>query len=416
MFDSDDSGLLDQLDRLPPGPELAALLWKVDRRQLNGCERVALMEARARLIAHLQADFYADMWAVTEAEARLFGEADKYRAATNEIRAALAWTRRAAERNLELARALTEALPRVGRALSEGKIDLPKARVIADAVAGIDPQAVEAVIEKVLELAPRQTTGQIYARAKRLLMSLDPEVAAKRYRASVETRTVQVYPDASGTASLSGCNLPTDRAIAAMERIEQLAESLRTKGETRTMDQLRADVFLDLLEGRPLPIHIRNRQPVIDLRIDLTTLAELDDKPAEVPGWGPVLADVARQIAESQSQAEWRVTVTHPDHGNPVWNGRTRRRPSAAQRRRVIAYNPTCVFPGCRRPATRADIDHNRPWSQGGPTTVTNLAPLCDYDHTGKDTFGWTLRQTDPGVYRWRSPLGRVYLVESQPP
>ena len=87
-------------------------------------------------------------------------------------------------------------------------------------------------------------------------------------------------------------------------------------------------------------------------------------------GYGPVVADVARRVAATQVGSEWRVAVTHPDSGALLWDGTTKRRPSTAQRRYVEARSPTCVFPGCRMPATRSDIDHVIDHSQGGPTLV----------------------------------------------
>jgi hypothetical protein len=154
---------------------------------------------------------------------------------------------------------------------------------------------------------------------------------------------------------------------------------------------------------------------MVDLRIDLTTLASLDEHPAEIPGWGPVIADVARKVAAAQTDASWQVTVTGAE-GEVVWSGTTRRRPQAAMRRYLEASRPTCVFPGCRMPARRSDIDHNRAWSSGGLTHPANLSPLCRHDHLLKHKAGWTLEQTRPGTWTWTSPLGRIYEVVAAPP
>jgi hypothetical protein len=147
----------------------------------------------------------------------------------------------------------------------------------------------------------------------------------------------------------------------------------------------------------------------------LTTLAGLDDQPAEIPGWGPILADIARQVAAAQTRATWQVTVTGHD-GEVVWTGTTRRRPDTALRRHVEATRPTCVFPGCRMPARQSDLDHNRAWSHGGPTTRHNLAPLCRHHHLLKHGAGWDLRQIRPGHWQWTSPLGRKYQIGPAPP
>jgi hypothetical protein len=413
MFATAKLSWIDDLEEMAPGRELGDLLETVDRDRLDGYGRVVLLKARARQIAHLQAEFYADMWAVAEAEEPLPDE-DLYQFTSEEIQAALSCTRRAADRHLSLAYELNHRLPQVLQALAEGRIDLPKARIITDRLAMVDQEVASRLAAMVLEKASTQTTGQLAARIDRLIIAADPQAARNRYERSVLDRHVVLEPDSEGTATLTGYSLPTDRALKAMDHVNLLAGHLRVAGETRTMDQLRADVLLDLLEGRQP--QARSGRGVVDLRIDLTTLAGLDDQPADVPGWGPLVADVARRIVDEQTQAQWRVTVTDPATGQPVWTGTTRRRPTASQGRLVTAYNPTCVFMGCRHPATRSDLDHNQPWAQGGPTISSNLAPLCARHHTAKDQGGWTLRQTLPGTYRWKSPLGHTYEVTSQPP
>ncbi|HKY48366.1 MAG TPA: DUF222 domain-containing protein [Acidimicrobiia bacterium] len=413
MFATGTYSWIEQIEQMPPGEELWQALSTIDRERLDGYELVVLMKAGARQIAHLQAQFYADLWAMAEAAKPFPGEGI-YEFASEEIQAALSCSRRAADRHMTLAYHLTDRFPQVAKALSEGRIDLSKARVITDRLSLVDHELADRLAEVVLDKAPDQTTGQLIARIDRLIVAADPDAARKKYERSVEDRHVVLEQDSEGTATLTGYSLPADRALRAIDHIEQLARSLRVSGETRTMDQLRADVLLDLLEGRYFDSSVG--RGVVDLRIDLTTLAALNDQPAEVAGWGPVLADVARQMVDDQTRAEWRVTVTNPDTGDPVWTGTTRRRPTASQRRVVAAYSPTCVFKGCRMPATRSDVDHNRPWSHGGPTITSNLAPLCPRHHTVKDRGGWKLEQIKPGFYRWTSPLGHVYLVRPQPP
>ena len=55
-------GLPAGLDKLPPGPELAAALATVDRSRVGACDLHDLLEARVRLLAHVQAQVLADVW------------------------------------------------------------------------------------------------------------------------------------------------------------------------------------------------------------------------------------------------------------------------------------------------------------------------------------------------------------------
>lgn len=65
MFELGRAELISEIDTMPPGPELAAVLAGVDREALSGYDRVALVRARSRLISHLQAELYADIESVS---------------------------------------------------------------------------------------------------------------------------------------------------------------------------------------------------------------------------------------------------------------------------------------------------------------------------------------------------------------
>ena len=154
---------------------------------------------------------------------------------------------------------------------------------------------------------------------------------------------------------------------------------------------------------------------MVDIRVDMTTLAGIDDQPGEIPGFGPVIADVARQIVDEQPDAEWRVTPTHQD-GQPVGVVTTKRRPTIAQKRQVGARNPTCVYPGCRIDSAQCDLNHEVPWAQAHRTTMRELGPLCRHHHVNHHQRGWKLEQIRPGHYQWTSPLGHTYIVGPDPP
>ena len=153
---------------------------------------------------------------------------------------------------------------------------------------------------------------------------------------------------------------------------------------------------------------------MVDIRVDLTTLAGLTETAAEIPGWGPVIADIARQVVSDQPHAEWRYTVT--DQNQVLADGTTRRRPTIGLRRRVETRRQTCVFPGCRMPARQSDLDHTNDHVKGGPTSYINLAPLCRHDHRLKHVGGWKLEKLDNGAYKWTSRLGQTYITQPQGP
>jgi hypothetical protein len=305
-------------------------------------------------------------------------------------------------------------VPEVWEALSAGLIDLRRARVLVSGTSHLPVGTAREVVAKVIGRVCRLTTGQIAAVLRRQCVEADPDEAVSRYRQAHDERRVIMEPTVEGTAHLLGLDLPPDRVEAILGRIGLLARSLKTGDETRSMDQLRADVFLDLLEGNQLGE--ATRRGVVDIHVDLQTLAGLAETPGELAGYGPVIADIARQIAERQHGSEWRWTLTDPDTGLPVDSGITRRRPSVGQRRQVQTNNPTCVFPGCRMPAVSCDLDHRIPWAEGGPTRVDHLVPLCRHDHRIRHQTGWQHQPLPGGDHHWTSPLGHQYATSGQPP
>ena len=399
------------LDEMAPGPVLAAFLSSIDVHAVTGYDRVVVLRAHQRMTSHYQAHTYTDMAAITQALAD-DGESYEEELASAEIRAALNLTRSAADTELSFAMDLRQRLPQVHAMLREGKIDVRRARTIDHATSHLSIATARGVVERIAEAAPNLTTGQLRARIKKLCIEADVDEAKRRYQHAVEERRMVGEPTVDGTANLAGFDLPPDRVAAVTRRINKIARSLRGAGETRTMDQLRADVYLDLLQGDN---HTGSSKGVVHMTVDLDTLTGLTEHPGELNGFTPVISDIARQVAVDQTDAEWRYTVTNTETGQPITTGIARRRPTAAMRRDVETRDRTCVFPGCRMPATDCDVDHTTTWAENGPTTPDNLASLCRTDHRLRHN-GWTYQQLPNGTHQWTSPLGHTYNTSKDPP
>ncbi|MCI0426337.1 MAG: HNH endonuclease [Actinobacteria bacterium] len=403
------------LSGMTPGGELAEALATIERDRLDGPDRVVLMVARARMLAHVQAQLLADMESLHRYESEnpdnleVFWTSDIEDLTASEIQAALHLTPNAAATQLDLAHRICR-LPRLWEALDAGLIDLARARVIVEETRHLSPVECEEVVDGILPAAQTLTTGQLRVRLSRLCMTTDPESAVRRYEQALCDRRVVSDRTPAGTGCIYATDLPAPATQSIMSRINRLARAAKQKDDPRSMDQIRADVYLDLLLGKD---QTGRRQGSVDIHVELTTLLGLDDKPGELAGYGPLVADVTRRVVEEQEKAPHTVTVT--DHDEIIWTGITRRRPTATQTRQVRAENPTCVFPGCRMPAGDCDLDHRQTWSQGGPTHPHNLEPLCRRDHRRRHN-GWTITRLGPGRYQWTSPLGRVYVTRSHDP
>ncbi|HEX9763188.1 MAG TPA: DUF222 domain-containing protein, partial [Acidimicrobiia bacterium] len=300
--------------------------------------------------------------------------------------------------------------PQVLEALRSGVIDLRRARVLVDELRTLDTGKAEIIVDRVLPHAGGLTTGQLRARVQRLRMEADPDQTRVQYQAAIRDRRIVVEANPDGTANLLAFNLPPERVMAIRRRLNRIARAAKTPGDDRTADQRRADTLLDILTGREPG---RPHGVGVDIVVDLHTLTGASETPGHIPGWGPVTAEIARKVVSEQSDNRWIYTVT--DQGRPVATGTIQRRPTTTMRRRIRSLHPTCVYPGCRMPAKESDLDHRRPWSQGGKTGLENLAPLCRHHHQLKD-HGWTYQQTPDGTIIWTSPLDHTYTTNGQSP
>ena len=190
---------------------------------------------------------------------------------------------------------------------------------------------------------------------------------------------------------------------------------------------------------------------LVNLTVPWSTAAGQSEAPGEAAGFGLLDADTARDLVAAAARhpdTRWCLTAVAPDgtaaaHGcaagplrwpagpqaaqvlralkvtfRPVIRGpcdhaqaEHRYRPSRVLRHLVGARNTRCTAPGCGRPAARCDLDHTRPWHQGGITCPCDLAPLCRHHHRCKQAGGWWLEQPEPGVLVWRTPAGRTYTT-----
>jgi Domain of unknown function (DUF222) len=86
--------------------------------------------------------------------------------------------------------------------------------------------------------------------------------------------------------------------------------------------------------------------------------------------------------------------------------------PGVMLRHLTEVRHATCTGPGCRRPAARADFEHNIPYEAGGRTCLCNGNPKCRRDHRLKQHPRWNAEQLPGGYVRWTTPSGRQYVTE----
>jgi hypothetical protein len=150
----------------------------------------------------------------------------------------------------------------------------------------------------------------------------------------------------------------------------------------------------------------QGRRPQVIATVALSTLVGLDNQPGELDGYGPVTAAAVRELLADAS-CVLRSAVTD-DTGRLLHLGRTTYRPSQALRELVITRDGSCRFPGCERPARRAELDHVTAWAAGGGTDAETMLPECRRHHHAKHDAGWHVERLADGTARWTSPTRQV--------
>src|SRR5699024_9051577 len=109
----------------------------------------------------------------------------------------------------------------------------------------------------------------------------------------------------------------------------------------------------------------------------------------------------------------WQRLVTDPLSGALLDVGRTSYRPPAAIADFVRLRDRTCVGVGCTVPARLCQLDHVKPWHEGGATSTDNLAPDCGRDHVVKSTGAFRVEHLGSGTFEWTTPSGHRYRREA---
>jgi len=136
-------------------------------------------------------------------------------------------------------------------------------------------------------------------------------------------------------------------------------------------------------------------RPHLIIRASVDTLAGTAEAPAGELEWGgAVPAETVRRFACDSAltriigKGELDAEVTRAVRTTPP-----------ATRRAVAERDRGCVAEGCGRPPQWTDAHHVKHWTQGGPTTMSNLILLCRPHHRMVHEGNWGLRRSNNG--RW---------------
>ncbi|MGV0788771.1 HNH endonuclease signature motif containing protein [Mycolicibacterium sp. XJ2] len=346
---------------------------------------------------------------------------DDWDVIASEIAAELGISRGRASSMIGYGRTLIEHMPRLGEVFLAGQVDFRVISII-DYRAGliVDDEAIAAIDEMVAHKAPswnKLSDKKIAQLVDWMVLDVDPD-ALRVAKERDDDRYIDITIDKYGMADIEGKIRATD-AAALDETLSQLTATV-CRDDPRTARQRRADALMALVnretsmacrcETQRCAAAVRRTATtdvVIHLIADAATVSGEKNTPGYVAGVGPVPAPMVRDLART---AKLKPLVIPKD---PVADPRYR--PSAALADFVRCRDLTCRWPGCDKPAWKADIDHTVPYP-AGPTHPSNNACYCRFHHLMK-TFhcgpgGWTEQQSPDGTIVFTSPSGRTYLTE----
>ncbi len=291
-------------------------------------------------------------------------------------------------RHLGFAKALVYEMPHTLAALESGVLSEWRATLIVRESACLDVDDRRA-LDRELCGDPARLDGmgdaRVAAAAKTIAYRLDPHAVVDRAAKAETERTVTIRP-APDTMTYLTALLPVAQGVSVYAALRRAAD---TTFDGRSRGQVMADTFVERATGRsattPTPI-------AVNLVLSDRTLLSGDTTPANISGYGPIPAEVARGLVSaaathSRSRATLRRLYAHPRSGALVaMESRTRRFPKGLATF-IGLRDERCRTPYCDAPIRHRD--HARPHASGGPTAVVNGLGMCERCNYVKENPGW---------------------------
>jgi hypothetical protein len=404
------------LEETPVGPSLAAGLHALRTVQMDAYAAVRVHALWNKVIAWATAQ---QMIATNDSVSGLRGSFgpppdldEPYVVAAQEIACATSVSYSAARQQVELVDRVGHCMPASWVALDRGDLSLAHIRSLHRITRDCTPKVAEAVDQRIIPQAVTRgwTPSELARAARKLIVALDPDGAAEREEAAKERSDVEFFPGADGMASLTAFG-PAPLTRELVDVIDERAAAMGRAGDHRPIGVRRFQAMYDAVMGSADQAAAAPRSHTV-VTIDLMTLLGLNDKPGELMGYGPISAQMARDIAADSTLSR---LVLDPVTGEGLDLGRTYK-PSRRLRDLIRLTRPRCSMIGCSRPAYQCEIDHRDAHGNGGDTNPENLQPLCKLHHQLKTKKLWKVGVNADGQQTWTSFLGFTYVSHDQDP
>jgi hypothetical protein len=398
-----------------------------------------------------------DYWLQAQKQRPLAGLADTpthgdERWCTWEVAASLRLAECTASDRIVTAQQLVRRLSKTLAALEAAQITYRQAHDIADGTALLSDEHALAVEEQILRRAPEQTRTETRNAVEKAVMAIDPEAAERRRKERRRERRVERPRPVGDGMSASWIEGPTETVAGFYNILTVWAREMKKTGVVDTVGAGRFDALMALVfaaacgDLNDLPDAPGAVAAHVGLLVNGSTAAGDDDQPAELVGYGPVTAQVARRLIAGEpdadaddldddplrfddpqpggctSQPAADVTFTLlPIDPTTGWLikptdqeldfGRDRRTASRRQKRYITDRDRLCFFRGCNRVAEHNDVDHRDDWANEGCTDVDTMGSACPHHNRVVKNNGWTTIPGPNGTATLISPLGRRYPV-----
>jgi hypothetical protein len=298
--------------------------------------------------------------------------------------------------------------------LAEKAWDIP--HLVAGLCAGdLSFDKVRAVAELATPETDRELRDQAQERSVRQLteMARSRQVPTEAKAESDHERRFLRFNDRFRTATVQ---LPSESYAETRACLEARARKIPSDGET-PWDQRLCDAFLEVIRssvpgtngGRSTssPYVVIAHVPLVAL---IDESGEVTELAGELERDGLISCETVRRIACDATI----VIGVDDDVGHTMYEGRTRREPTDAQRREVMRRDRHCRFPGCTN-VTFTNTHHVVPWKPGGRTDIDNLALLCLHHHRLVHSRGWSMSGNANQELTFIGPSGRVMTSRPSP-
>jgi hypothetical protein len=321
-------------------------------------------------------------------------------------------------RHLGFAKALVHEMPRTLAALERGTLSEWRATLIVRESACLDVED-RRTLDAELCADPAGLDGmgdaRVAAAAKAIAYRLDPHAVVERAAKAENERTVTIRP-APDTMTYLTALLPVAQGVSVYAALRREAD---TRCDGRSRGQVMADTLVERVTGReatvPTPI-------AVNVVLSDETLLGGDSAPAEICGYGPIPAAVARAmvssaVADGGSRATLRRLYAHPRTGALVAMESQARHFPRGLAAFIELRDRHCRTPYCDAPIRHRD--HARPWAEGGPTSADNGLGLCERCNYTKEAAGWRVNtstdETQTHTAEFTTPTGKSYRSEAPP-